>query len=135
MYEAVIGRLAELPILVIGLLLAVGILAGYLLGRISKRLLIASGVDEAVEGTAFERTAQSLGTSTVSIVARMASWFVYGVAIVATIYVLYPLETDWLWQQFIAFLPQLFLAIFVLVGGFVVADKAELIVSERLRGV
>lgn len=135
MYELIVSRLAGWPILVIAGVLVLGLIAGYALGKLGKRLLTAAGVPKAVEGTAFERTARSLGTSTVSIVARMASWFIYGVTLVVVIHVLYPLETDWVWQRLIAFLPQLFLAALVLVIGFVVADKAELVVSERLRSV
>jgi small-conductance mechanosensitive channel len=127
--------LMELPVLLVSLVLVVGFVVGYVLGRLSRGVLEAAGVPESVEGTAFERTAQSLGTSTVSIVSRMLSWFVYGVTVLTAIYAFRPADTDWIWQRIVAFVPHVFVAVLVVVVGFVVADKAELLVSERLRGV
>ncbi|GAB3684224.1 mechanosensitive ion channel [Salinarchaeum chitinilyticum] len=127
--------LLDWPILLISVIVLVGVVVGYLLGRGSRSVLEAAGVPESVEGTAFERTAQSLGTSTVSIVSRMLSWFVYGVTVLTAIYAFRPADTDWIWQRIVVFVPHVFVAVFVVVVGFVAADKAELIVSERLRGV
>jgi hypothetical protein len=127
--------LMELPVLLVALVLLVGFVVGYLLGRLSRGVLEAAGVPESVEGTAFERTAQSLGTSTVSIVSRMLSWFVYGVTVLTAIYAFRPADTDWFWQRIVAFVPHVFVAVLVVVVGFVAADKAELLVTERLRGV
>ncbi|AGN00413.1 MscS Mechanosensitive ion channel [Salinarchaeum sp. Harcht-Bsk1] len=127
--------LLDWPIVLVSLIVLVGVLAGFLLGRVSRSVLEAAGIPESVEGTAFERTAQSLGTSTVSIVSRLLSWFVYGVTLLAAIFAFQPTDTNWLWQRIVAFIPQVFIALLVVVLGFVVADKAELLVSERLRGV
>ncbi|WP_248515289.1 mechanosensitive ion channel domain-containing protein [Salinarchaeum laminariae] len=127
--------LLDWPILLISMIVLVGVVLGYLLGRVSKSVLEAAGVPQSVEGTAFERTAQSLGTSTVSIVSRMLSWFVYGVTVLTAIYAFRPADTDWIWQRIVVFIPNVFIAFMVVVVGFVAADKAELIVSERLRGV
>jgi len=117
------------------LVLVVGLIAGLLVGRLNRRLLQAVGVDKAAEGTYFERTARSLGTSTVSIFARLSSWLVYGVAIVAALHVARLLDTDVFWLRLTAFVPNLFVAAAVLAAGFVLGDKAELWVGERLRGV
>ena len=127
--------LLDWPILLVSLILLVGLVGGYLLGRLSRSILEAAGIPESVEGTAFERTAQSLGTSTVSIVSRLLSWFVYGVTLLAAIFAFQPTDTEWLWQRIVAFIPQVFIASLVVILGFVIADKAELLVSERLRGV
>jgi len=127
--------LLDWPILFLAVLLLAGFLVGWLLGRISRSVLEAAGVPEAVEGTPFERTASSLGTSTVSIVSRILSWFVYGVTVVAAVYLFRPANTEWIWRRIVAFVPQVFVAALVLIVGFVVADKAELLVGERLRGV
>lgn len=115
--------------------LFLGFLLGYLVGRANKRILIASGVQDMIEGTPFERTAQSLGTSTVALIARLSSWFIYGVAILTALHIAQLLETQLFWIQVTSFIPDLFVAVLVLITGFVVADKAELVVSERLRSV
>lgn len=115
--------------------LLVGWVLGYFVGRVNKRLLVAANVPEAVEGTTFERTVQSLGTSTVAVFARLSSWFVYGVSIVIALHVARLLLADVFIVRATTFIPDLFLAVLVLAVGFVVADKAELVVSERLRGV
>ena len=117
------------------LVLFVGWLAGYLIGQANKRILHAAGVPDLVEGTPFERTAQSLGTSTTALVARLSSWFIYGVAVLTALHVAQLLETQLFWIQVTDFLPDLFVAVLVLIVGFVIADKAELAVSERLRSV
>ena len=99
------------------------------------RILKAAGLPEVVEGTPFERTARSLGTTTVSLIARLTSWFIYGVTILLALNTAeLPLSTQLFWQ-IILFTPQLFVAALVFIIGFVVADKAELLVSERLRSV
>ncbi len=117
------------------LILIVGGIAGYLLGRLNMRILKAAGLPEVVEGTPFERTARSLGTTTVSLIARLTSWFIYGVTILLALNTAeLPLSTQLFWQ-IILFTPQLFVAALVFIVGFVVADKAELLVSERLRSV
>ncbi|WP_458204609.1 mechanosensitive ion channel family protein [Haladaptatus sp. NG-SE-30] len=117
------------------LILIGGGIAGYLLGRLNMRILRAAGVHEVVEGTPFERTARSLGTTTVSLIARITSWFIYGVAILLALNTAeLPLSTQLFWQ-IILFIPDLFVATLVFIVGFVIADKAELLVSERLRSV
>lgn len=117
------------------LILAAGILAGYVIGRLNERLLNAAGVPEAVERTPFERTAQSLGTDTVSLVARLSSWFIYGVVVLIALNVADLLNARMFWNGVLSFIPDLFIAILVFIIGFVVADKAELVVGEHLRSV
>ena len=127
--------LIDEPAVIALAVLALGFVVGYLVGRLNEQLLSAAGVPEAVEGTPFERTAQSIGTSTVEIVARLSSWFIYGIAILTAIHIAQLLETDAFWERIIEFVPQVFIAVLVLIVGFVIADKAELYVSESLRGV
>ncbi len=125
----------EDPAVIAVAVLALGLVVGYLVGKLNKELLSAAGVADAVEGTPFERTAQSLGTSTVEIVARISSWFIYGIAVLTAIHIAELLPTDAFWARIIEFIPQLFIAVLVLILGFIIADKAELVVSEYLRGV
>ncbi|EMA31415.1 mechanosensitive ion channel family protein [Halobiforma nitratireducens] len=127
--------LIEEPAVIAAAVLALGLVVGYLVGRLNKELLTAAGVPDAVEGTPFERTAQSIGTSTVEIVARLSSWFIYGIAVLTAIHIAQLLDTDAFWLRVTEFIPQVFIAVLVLILGFIIADKAELIVSEYLRGV
>lgn len=126
------GRLDLVLVLVV---LIVGVLVGYLVVRVGKRTLTAAGVGEAVEGTTFERAAGRLGSSTVSVLAGLFGLFVVLVFVVLALTVAAVLDARLYLRQFINFLPQLFVAALVVVFGLVVADKAELLVSERLRSV
>ncbi|MCT9096880.1 mechanosensitive ion channel family protein [Haloarchaeobius sp. HME9146] len=126
--------LQEPLVLAFGVIVA-GVLIGMLIGKLNKRLMRAAGVPDMVEGTPFESSARSLGTSTVDIVARLSSWFIYGIAALAAVHVANIIRTDQFWLSIVWFVPDLFIAIFVLIVGFVAADKAELLTSERLRGV
>jgi small-conductance mechanosensitive channel len=117
-----------------GVVLCIGAVFGFTVGKLSRRMLTAASVSDAVEGTSFERTAQSLGTSTVDIISRLSAWFVYGFAILVAVYVA-GVNAALFWALVVEMIPRLFIAAFVLVVGFVVADKVELVVSERLRGV
>ncbi len=123
------------PAVIAIIVLSLGFVVGYLVGRLNEELLTAAGLPNAVEGTPFERTAQSIGTSTVNLVARVSSWFIYGIAVITAIHIAQPFDTDALWEAVIWFVPQAFIAVFVLILGFIVADKTELIISEYLRGV
>jgi small-conductance mechanosensitive channel len=117
------------------LILVVGGVAGHVIGRLNRRLLNAAGVPEAVERTPFERTAQSLDTDTVSLVSRLSSWFIYGVVVLIALNVAELLNARLFWNGVLTFIPDLFIAVLVFIVGFVVADKAELVVGERLRSV
>jgi small-conductance mechanosensitive channel len=117
------------------LVLLAGAVVGYLLGRLSDRVLRAVGVDRAVEGTSFERTARSLGTSTVALFSRLLSWFIYGVSVLLAFQIAELFNTASLWARIGAYVPSLFFALFALAAGFVVGDKAELTVAEALSGL
>ncbi|NKE36467.1 mechanosensitive ion channel [Natronococcus sp. JC468] len=127
--------LIDEPAVIAAAVLILGLVVGYLVGRLNEELLTASGVPEAVEGTPFERTAQSLGTSTVEIVARLSAWFIYGIAVLTAIHIAQLLDTDAFWLRVTEFIPQVFVAVLVMIVGFIVADKSELTVGEYLRSV
>lgn len=111
------------------------ILLGYVVGWINKRLLESAGVPSIVEGTTLERTAQGLGSSTVSLMARLSSWFIYGVGVLVALHIMELLDANLFWQQVTIFVPGLFLAVLIVFVGFVIGDKVELVISERLRSV
>ncbi|WP_251342938.1 mechanosensitive ion channel domain-containing protein [Haloplanus halophilus] len=115
--------------------LVLGLLLGWLTRVVTRRLLRRAGVPGAIEGTAFERTAREFGTSTVSILAAIAGYFVFGIAVFAAVAVAEIEYVAQFWNAVAGFLPQLFFAIIVLIVGVVLGDKVELLISERFRGV
>ncbi|WP_160134174.1 mechanosensitive ion channel domain-containing protein [Halococcus salsus] len=121
-------------VLVVGVLV-VGVLVSYLVDRLAGQVLIAVGVEDAVEGTTSDRAAQRLGTSTVSVLAGLVALFVFVVFLVLALTVSSILDATLYLSRFIDFLPQLLVAALVVIFGLVLADRAELLASERLRNV
>lgn len=115
--------------------LVAGLVAGALTAYLVSRALRAFGVDDAVEGTPFERTARQLGTSTVRLLARLCGLFVFVVAALYAGQVLEVMPEEAALERISAFLPQLFVAVLVILIGLIAADKAELVVSERLKSI
>jgi small-conductance mechanosensitive channel len=117
------------------LTLVVGVVAGWLVRLLTGRFLRRVGVPAIIEGTSFERTAREFGTSTVDILAAVAGYFVFGIAVFAAVAVAEIQYVARFWNTVAGFLPQLFFAIVVLIVGVVLGDKVELLISERFRGV
>ena len=117
------------------LVLIVGAFAGYLVWRALRQFMREVGVPEAVEGTPFERTARSFGTSTVGLVSNLAALFVYIAAITVALNIAQLVNPEVYWTRFTGFLPDLFIATFALIIGLIAGDKAKLVVTERLRSV
>jgi small-conductance mechanosensitive channel len=115
--------------------LLLGVIGSYLVWRWTRKFLRSVGVSDAVEGTPFERTARSFGTSTVGIVSTIAAVFVYVLAIVLAVNIAQLGNPDLFWTRLVGFLPSLFVAAFALIIGLILGDKAKLHVSERLRSV
>jgi small-conductance mechanosensitive channel len=115
--------------------LVVGLGLGWLTRVLARRVLTRIGVPGAIEGTAFERTARDFGTSTVDILAAIAGYFVFGIAVFAAVAVAEIEYVAQFWNAVAGFLPQLFFAVIVLIVGVLLGDKVELVVSERFRGV
>lgn len=141
MYSLVVrGWLEQLSAPEQNLVVAVAVLlAGLLLGAIAswlvRRVLTAFGVDTAVEGTPFERTARQLGTSSVRLLGQLCGLFVFIVAASYAVGTLEVLPAEAFVETVSAFLPRLFVAVLVVIVGLILADKAELVVGERLRSV
>ena len=115
--------------------LVLGVIAAFVVGVINRRLLTRAGVPEVIEGTAFERTAREFDTSTVHILSKLSSYFIIAVTVIVALTVADIRYLEQFWTATAAFLPQLFIAVLVLIVGVVIGDKAELLVAERLRGV
>jgi small-conductance mechanosensitive channel len=120
--------------LAVGIVL-LGVLLGYLVNVVNRRLLKRAGVPESIEGTAFERTARSLDTSTVDIVGQLSMYFVVGLSILVALSVAQVDVLTAFWGEVSLFLPGLFLAVLIVLVGLVVGDKVELVVSDRLSAV
>lgn len=120
--------------LAVGIVL-LGVLLGYLVNVVNRRLLERAGVPESIEGTAFERTARSLDTSTTDIVGQLSMYFVVGLAILVALSVAQVDVLTVFWGEVAVFIPGFFLAVFIVLVGLVVGDKVELVVSDRLSAV
>ena len=117
------------------LILVFGVFVSYYTWRWVHRFSNRAGIDGAVEGTPFERTARSFGTSTVGIVATLAAMFVYVAALILALHFADLLNVELFWSRFTGYLPRLFIAALALIVGLIAGDKAKLVVSERLRSV
>ena len=112
-----------------------GVVLGYLTMLLGRRLLYRLGIDDAVEGTAVERAAGEYGTSTVGLITKLAGYFV----IVLSVFIAGTFTNiqfaDLFLRAAAVFLPQLAIALLILVVGIIIGDKVEVLVSERLRGI
>lgn len=117
------------------LVLVLGVIVSYLAWRWTIRALRGAGIDETVEGTLFERTTQSFGTSTVGVVALLVAVFVYLGTVILAVSIAQLVPTALFWSQLTSYLPRLFIAAIAVIAGLVLGDMAGLLVSERLRSV
>lgn len=134
MIDDALDLLGEPPIQAVVILL-LGLIVGYILGRLVTRLLNILGVEGMVEGTGTERWLQRMGTSTSVMIGRLVAFFIYAGAVLAFLLIIGAIDGELFWSLATAWLPHLFVAIFVLIIGVIIADKAELLVSERLQGI
>ncbi|MCU4716900.1 mechanosensitive ion channel domain-containing protein [Halapricum hydrolyticum] len=117
------------------LVLVIGAIAGYLVWRGTKRFLCRQGIDDAVEGTLFEHTANNVGLSTVGILSQLAALAVYLLSVIVALNIARLVDTEFFWIRFTTLLPRLFVAALAVILGLVVGDKAKLVVSDRLKSV
>ena len=117
------------------LVVAIGVIVAIVLGILTTRLLVGLGVPEAIEGTAFERTARDFDTSTVEVLGSLVRYFVLGITLLAVLSIANVTVAASFWTRTIQFLPQLFFALVILIVGIVVGDKVQLLISERLTGI
>jgi small-conductance mechanosensitive channel len=115
--------------------LLVGVAIAALAATLTRRLLIVTSIDDAVEGTALERTARQLGSSTVQLLGQLVGSFVFFLAALYAIRTMGLVPAEALANEIGMFLPRLFVAIVVVLIGLVIGDKLELVVSERLRSI
>lgn len=135
MVEWVRTLVTDFQYLSAAVVLVVGLVAGYLVGRINERILRGAGVPEAVEATSLERTARNFGTDTVSIIAQGSAWIIYIISLLYALEVADLVQTGLLIDRAASLLPSYILAVLIVMAGLLAGDKAELVVSEYLRGV
>jgi small-conductance mechanosensitive channel len=116
-------------------ILVLGVALAYFVWRWIHAVLSRAGVPTIVEGTPFERTAQSLGTSTVGIIAQLAAIFVYVGIVIVALQLAQLLDVQFFWSRLAGYLPRLFIAALAIIVGLIGGDKAKLVVSDRLRSV
>jgi len=117
------------------LVLLSGLVVGVAVARWLGRLLVRFDVPKAVEGTPFERTARSFGTSTVSLLSRLAGLFILIVTALLALRLLGVLASDLFVARFADYFPNLFVAAIIVIVGLLVGDKANVMASERLSSV
>ncbi|PSP99513.1 mechanosensitive ion channel protein MscS [Halobacteriales archaeon QS_4_70_19] len=126
---------SDIDLFVASLIVVIALMLGIVVARLLSGLLTDAGVPDEVEGTLFERTAQRLGTSTVKLVSRLSGLFIVAVGTVFALRVAGVVNAGLLIERLADFLPRVFVAALVVITGLIVGDKAELVVSERLRSV
>jgi small-conductance mechanosensitive channel len=126
---------SDIDLFVASLIVVIALMLGIVVARLLSGLLTDAGVPDEVEGTLFERTAQRLGTSTVKLVSRLSGLFIVAVGTIFALRVAGVVNAGLLIERLADFLPRVFVAALVVITGLIVGDKAELVVSERLRSV
>ncbi|MFB6133558.1 MAG: mechanosensitive ion channel domain-containing protein [Halanaeroarchaeum sp.] len=125
----------ELRYVAAAVVFVLGLVLASLLGRLNVRLLQSLGVEDAVEGTTVERTARKFGTSTVDVLGSATAWLVFIFMTLLALEVAGYFKTVVFLMQAGNVLPNLLLALVILVLGLLAGDKAEVLVSEATRGI
>ena len=116
-------------------ILLTGAVISYFVWRWVHSLFERTGMNDAVEGTAFERSVNRFGTSTGGIIATLLGLFVYTLAIIVAFNVARLLDYEVFWTQVTRNLPRLFIAVLAIIIGLITGDKAKIVIKERLRSV
>ena len=117
------------------LLLILGVFLSYLTWRWTHTIFRRTGLNDAVEGTTFERSVNRFGTSTSGIIAMLLAVFVYILTAITAFNVARVLNFELFWAQLTRNLPGLFVAVLAVIVGLIAGDKAEISIQERLRSV
>lgn len=127
-----LGVLATIGIrvLVVAIILAVGWVAGRLIGHLVGRAMSQLGGDAILRKAAFGRTLSRSGLAPSDFAHALAKWIIY---VTAFLFALDSLEIPYISVQvllFLAFLPTLIGALIILIVGFTVSDWAGELVKK-----
>lgn len=122
-------------LLLAAIVVVAGLIVALVIWRTARRYLTELGVPDLAEGTPFERTARSLGTSTVGIISNLAALFVVLGAVTLALNIAQLVNPELYWTRLTGFVPDLFITALAIITGLIAGDKARLVVSERLRSI
>ncbi|MFT4950075.1 MAG: hypothetical protein ACI9CA_002219, partial [Natronomonas sp.] len=97
--------------------LVIGLVAAYLAWRWTRRALTASSFADAVEGSPFERSVRTVGSSTIGLIASLVAVFVYVLAIVLALSIVQLLDIQLFWMRVTSYLPRLLIAALAVIVG------------------
>jgi small-conductance mechanosensitive channel len=120
--------------LAVGILI-IGLVLSYTVWRWTHKFLAKWGINDAVEGTTFDRTAQRFGSSTAGVIGTLLAIFVYTGAIIVAFHVAQLFDAELFWSRLTKFVPRLFIAVLALIVGLLAGDKAHLAIQEQLQSV
>ncbi len=112
-----------------------GAIFSYFVWRWVHLVFNRTGLNDAVEGTTFERSVSRFGTSTSGIIATLLALFTYTVTLIIAFNVARLLDFDVFWAQVTRNLPRLFIAVLAIIVGLIAGDKAKIVINDRLRSV
>lgn len=102
--------------------LAIGWIAGRVLGKAVSSVLDRAGVDDALRKNVFGRALERSGVTVARFFDLIGRWFVYLVAILAAVNILEISILTSFMNQIVSYLPSLIAGMFVLIVGFIVSD-------------
>lgn len=126
------GVISFLPSLLIAIIIfIVGWIVGAILSRVITQLLRSLKLDQAFKNTSVERGLEKAGfqLNVGKFIGELVKWFVIAVFLVASLDVL-GLEqvNDFLQRVVLVFLPQLFVAVLILLAGALIAEVTQNVV-------
>lgn len=136
MVEVPIDTLPSLinPLSIAILILIFAFIAGQILKRIIKSIAKSTGVDKITQGTSFDRIAHSFGSNTVGVFSTAIAWIVYISGIVAALEVL-NIGFEGSLVRVAEYIPNLIAAALIIIIGAIIADRASILISERLEKI
>ncbi|MDH5769691.1 MAG: hypothetical protein OEZ25_00155 [Candidatus Bathyarchaeota archaeon] len=104
------------------IVLAIGWIAGRLIGKGVSKVLDKVGVDDALKKTIIGRVLERAGVTCVRFFDLIVRWFVYLIAILAAVDILKIEVLSTLMSRIVQYLPSLIAGVFILMLGVIVAD-------------
>jgi len=116
-------------------IVVLGLLLAFYVWRWTHKLLRRTGIHDAVEGTPFDRKAQSVGTSTTGIIAQLTALAVYVTCVIIALQIAQLLDVQTFWPRVTAYLPRVLIAAIAIVTGLIAGDKADIAIRDRLQSI